>query len=175
MSKFVKGLIQNEMEKKFEGVDFFVVVETKGVDGNANNTIRGRLLEKDIKLTVVKNSLMRKALDKLGLAAASSLFMAGPCTVAYGGESVVDIAKEIMAAKKEFKALGVKGAFVDGNAVDSEGVTALSKMPSKVELMGEVVMLANSPGRRVAGAISGPGGIIAGCVKGLIDKLEEAA
>jgi hypothetical protein len=44
-----------------------------------------------------------------------------------------------------------------------------------VELQGEIVVLAASPGRNLAGAIAGPAGAIAGCIKSLVEKLEEAA
>ena len=175
MSKFVKGLIQKEFEAKFNGVDDFLIVVTKGVDGNTNNEMRGVLKEKGIKLTVVKNAMMREALESLGMAAAVNLFLAGPCTVAYGGDSIVDVAKEIAQWAKKNDAISFKGAFVDGDIMGSEAAEALSKMPSRVELQGAVVMLACSPGRRLAGAAVGPGGIIAGCIKSIVDKLEEAA
>jgi hypothetical protein len=51
----------------------------------------------------------------------------------------------------------------------------LSKLASRPELQGQIVMLAQSPGACVAGAIIGPGGIVAGCIKGLIEKLEKDA
>ncbi len=175
MSKYVKGLVQDELARKFEDVGDFVVIETKGVNGNDNNEMRGSLKEKGIKLTVVKNVLMRRALEGLGMTAAASLFLSGPSTVAYGGDSVVDVAKEVSKWARKIETVNLKGAFVDGSAMDTEGAKALAKMPNRLELQGEIVMLANSPGSRLAGALSGPGGIIAGCIKSLVEKLEEAA
>jgi large subunit ribosomal protein L10 len=175
MSKFVKELLKFEIEKKLGDVDDFVVVITKGLGGNDNNEMRGVLKEKGIKLKVVKNSAMRQALDSLGKAAAVSLFLEGPRAVAYGGDSVVDVAKEMSECIKKYKIIEFSGAFVDGLAVDAAGTIALSKMPSRVELQGEIVILANSPGSNVAGAIAGPAGAIAGCIKSLVEKLEEAA
>lgn len=175
MSKYVKGLLQNELEKKFADISDFVILSTKGVGGNENNEMRGVLKEKGIGLTIVKNAMMRRAMENLGMTAAISLFAAGPCSVAYGGDSVVDVAKEMADWSRKFEAITFRGAFVDGTALGAEETTALSKMPNRVELQGAIVMLANSPGRQVAGAIAGPGGIIAGCVKAIADKLEEAA
>jgi len=175
MSKYVKGLLQKELEQKFANVGDFLVLDTRGVNGNENNELRGALKGKGIKLTVVKNVLMRQALEGKGMSSAASLFLAGPCTVAYGGDSVVDIAKECVDWSKKVEAIGFKGAFVDGAVMDGEGVKTLAKLPNRSELQGTIVLLARSPGANVAGAVAGPGGIIAGCIKSLVDKLEEAA
>ncbi len=175
MSKLVKGLIKDQYSEAFRDVTDFMVVEAKGVNGNTNNEMRGVLKEKGIRMRVVKNSLMRNALESLDRAAAVSLFMAGPCAIVYGGDSVVDVAKDMAGWAKKVDGVNIKGAFVDGEALDAEGAKELSKMPSRAELQGTVVMLAQSPGRRVAGCLAGPGGIIAGCIKAIADKLEEAA
>lgn len=175
MSYFVKNLVQGQYEKKFDGVNEFVVIDTTGISGNDNNMLRGELKNKGIRLTVVKNSLMRLALQSKGMEDACSIFESGPCTIAYGGDSVVDVAKEIIDWGKKIKAIKPKGAYVDGTLMPGEGVKALSKMPTRAELQGQVVQLVQSPGLNVAGALVGPGGVIAGCVKSLIEKLEEAA
>ena len=175
MSKYVKGVVQKELEQKFAEVNDFLVLDTRGVNGNENNELRGVLKGKGIKLTVVKNVLMRRALEGKGLSSAVSLFLAGPCTVAYGGDSVVDIAKECVGWSKKVEAIGFKGGFVDGSVMDAEEVKALAKLPNRSELQGIILLLARSPGANVAGAVAGPGGIIAGCIKSLADKVEEAA
>jgi large subunit ribosomal protein L10 len=175
MSTYVKGLLQKDIERKFEGVNEFLVIDMKGITGNENNEMRGELKKKGIMLSVVKNALMSRAMDSLGIAEAKSLFEAGPSAVLFGGDSVVDVAKEFADWSKKISALSVKGAFVDGEVLGSEAAACLSKMPSRTELQGAIVMLANSPGRRIAGALVGPGGIIAGCIKGLVEKLEKEA
>jgi large subunit ribosomal protein L10 len=175
MSYFVKNLVQNEYEKKFDGVSEFIVIDTTGISGIDNNVLRGELLKKGIRMTVVKNSLMRLAMANMEMDNAGSIFESGPCTVVYGGDSVVDVAKEVVDWAKKIKDIKPKGAFVDGTVMASEGVKDLSKMPTRIELQGQVVQLVKSPGANVAGALLGPGGVIAGCVKSLIEKLEEAA
>ena len=175
MSYLVKNLVQNEYEKMFGDVSEFVVVNLTGVSGVDNNILRGELKKKGIRMTYVKNSLMCLALQKLGMDAACGIFAAGPCTVAYGGDSVVDVAKEVIDWGKKIKAITPKGAYVDGTLMAGDGVKELSKMPTRVELQGQVVQLALTPGTNVAGALVGPGGVIAGCIESVIEKLEEAA
>lgn len=173
MSKFVKELMAEDLQKRFDSLTEFLVVTTTGIGGNDNNEMRGTLLEKGIKVTIVKNSVMRKALAALEKAEASELFAVGPCAIAYGGDSVVDVAKEIEVWSKKLGTLEVKGAYIDGEVLDAGSAKELSKMLSRAELQGQIVMLAVSPGRRIAGAIAGPAGYIAGCIKTIIENAEE--
>jgi large subunit ribosomal protein L10 len=114
-------------------------------------------------------------MQKMDMDNACPIFETGPCTVVYGGDSIVDVAKEVIDWAKKLKDIKPKSAFVEGVVMTGEGVKDLSKMPTRTELQGQVVQLVSSPGSNVAGALLGPGGVIAGCVKSLIEKLEEAA
>lgn len=174
MSKYVKELIQRELERKFEGVNEFVVLSLKGLGGVENNLMRGVLKEKGMRLFMVRNTLAKKALNNIGMAAAAALFT-GPCALAYGGDGVVDVAKELVQWTKKNAAVQIKGAFLDGRALDVEAAGQLAKMKSRSELQAEVVMLAKSPAARLAGALIAPAGIIAACVKTIIEKGEKQA
>lgn len=176
MSKYVKELLEKQLERKFSNVSDFVVFDYAGIGGNDNNEMRGDLKSKGIGFVLVRNAMMRRALESLDSGAAGTFFLEGPTAVAFGGDSVVDVAKEMDIWIKKFNdGINFKGAFVDGAAVDAAGAKSLTKMKSRVELQGEIVMLSQSPGSNLAGAISGPAGAIAGCIKTLIENLEEAA
>jgi large subunit ribosomal protein L10 len=174
MSRYVKELLQKELEQKLESVHDLMVVKFTGVGGTDNNQMRGALKERGISLFVVKNLLMKRAFEKLGTASAGILFT-GPCAVAYGGESIVDVAKEITLWTDKLPGFEIKGAFVEGHVLDVEAAESLSKMPSPAQLKGEIVTLANSPGRNLAGAIAGPAQRIAGCIKTIIENAEREA
>lgn len=176
MSKYVKQLIQGELEQRVADGDVkeFIVFNLMGVPGVENNVMRGELKEKGVEMFVVKNSLFKRALRSQDMESACDLFN-GPCTVAYGGDSIVDAAKELVDWTKKVKSMELKGAFLDGTVLDDKAAKALAKMPTRRELHAQIAACAMSPASQIAGALMGPSSKIAGCVKTVIEKAEKDA
>ena len=176
MSKYVKDLVQAQLDRKIASEDIrdFMVVSTMGVGGVNNNVMRGALKEKGMRVLVVRNSLFARALRDRKMESAARLF-SGPCAIVYGGDSIVDVAKEMQVWIKKVPAVQIKGAFVDGTLFDDQGAQLLSTMPTRAELQARVVSCVLSPGGRVAGALMGPAGVIAGCIKSIIENAEKQA
>jgi len=174
MSKRIKGLIERELKSDFDGISEMVVVSLRGINGNDNNELRGELSTKNIKLKVVKNSLAIRAFKQVGVEGMESI-LDGPSAIVYGGDNIVDIAKLLADWDKKLDNLEIKGGYVEGEVLDAAAAKALSKMLTRSEQQGFVVQLAQSPGSKLAGAIGSAAGNIAGCIKTLIENLEEAA
>src|ERR1700744_5630825 len=172
MSKRVKSLITAELQNKFKGADSVVVIDYTGIDAKTTGGIRSDLRAKKVKLTVVRNALAAKALENAGLKGAGGL-LKGTNAVCYGGESIVDIVKELVEQAKKVEKLKIKGSIVDGQLLHSKATSALAKLPNKKELQAMIVGQILGPGRKIAGQIKGPAGKIAGQIKAVEEKAKE--
>jgi large subunit ribosomal protein L10 len=82
---------------------------------------------------------------------------------------MVEVAKLLVEAVKEFARLKLKRAVVEGDA-GLLTIEEVSKLKSRGEVVGEVLMLISSPGRALAGCLRSPQSKIAGCLKVIADK-----
>ncbi|MDA1164181.1 MAG: 50S ribosomal protein L10 [Planctomycetota bacterium] len=164
MSKFIKNHIITELEDQLRGLGEVLVVDMSKLTGNDANRIRVELGLRNVETLSVKNSLARHACSRVGLDALGPILQ-GPSTLVWGGEDIVALSRQITAWAKEVSALVVKGAAVEGQTLDAEGVVRLSKSPGRAELLSMIAGLILSPGGNIAGALLGPGGTVAGQVK----------
>ena len=171
MSKVIKQMQMDSMKGVFKDVRDMVFLQVVGLDANTENKIRLDLRKKGVRLHGVKNTLARRVFGELGMTIEKP--WGGPTTVAWGMGSVAELSQEMESIRKKHdKKIKVKGAVADGSEVPFE--MAL-KMPTRHEAIGRVLMLAMSPASRIAGALRGPAGIVAGQVKSISEKKEEAA
>jgi large subunit ribosomal protein L10 len=172
MSKTVKGMIIRNYQATFAGASDAALISIRGMKGTDTTRLRSKLREKKIKITVVQNSLARKAFEGTGLSALSDR-LTGSNALAIG-PSVVEVAREIVKVIDEFPALELKGALLEGQYFDgAAGVKELSKYPTREEGIGQVVTLVVSPARKLMGQIKGPGSTVAGIIKAIEEKLEK--
>ncbi len=172
MSKPIKEMIIRDYKTRFSGVEGGVLVEIRGMDAGTNNRLRTALVQKQIRITVVKNSLARTAFAGTPLESLSK-YLTGPSALVYGGDSVVEVAREIVQWAKDKESLHFKAAILDGVTFEGPaGVKALSKYPTREEAQAQVVTLVLSPGRTLMGSVKSPGSTLLGIVKEIQRKLE---
>ncbi len=173
MSKQVKDMLVKEYQSRLDGVDDAVLVDIRELNANQNSDLRKGLRSKDIRVTVIRNSLAKVAFADTGLDGLSSM-LNGPTAIVYGAESVVNVAREIVDWSKELKKIELKGAILDGELFEGKsGVEQLSDFPTRDEAQAQVVQLVLSPGSQLVSAATAPGANIVGIVKEIIEKLED--
>jgi large subunit ribosomal protein L10 len=169
----INRLLVKKAQTEYGSLTNLVMLSNLRLNSEQTLAMRVALRGKKLTLKVVRSRLTKKAFADLGLKGADKLF-SGPTCVLNGDDPVAaaKIAMELVG--KYNKALKVIGGVLEGVVLDAKGIEELAKSKTKPELLGDVVMLAKSPGARVAGAIKGPGGRIAGAIKALVEKLEKA-
>jgi large subunit ribosomal protein L10 len=175
MSKKVKSLIEKELNTKFSPLDGVAVISPKGIDGTKTNLLRRKLGEKGLKMTVVKNTLARRAAASTKLKGFEVL-LDGPSAVIYGKASVATIARMLIEEKKADERIELRGVFFDGEVyAGQKGVEQVSKLPTREEAIALIVGAILGPGRKLVGAVKGPSGKIAGILKSIEEKAEKSA
>jgi len=171
MSKVVKRMMIDNIRQAIGDRRDLVVIDTSKMDAISDNQMRAELLAKGISLMTVKNTLASVALRECEIDPPEAALQ-GPSTLAWGGEDIVGLSREMADWAKKIEEFEIKGGTVDGQGVDSDGIKAISKGPSRLELIGQISGLLLSPGAQIAGAMLGPGGVLAGQFNAIADKEE---
>lgn len=173
MSKAVKNLIMRDYTSRLEGVNDAALISMRQVKAIDATKLRGVLRKKQVKITIVRNALAKKALEKSGLTGLFPL-MTGNSALVYGGQSVVEVARELTKVLGEYPAIEVKGAILDGTLFAGEkGLKELSKYPTREEALGQTVGLLLGPAKKLVAQVKGPGSNLAGIIKAIEVKLEK--
>ena len=173
MSKPIKEMIIADYKRRFGAIDSALLIDIRGVDANENNTLRLDLGAKNIRVTIVKNTLARKAFAGSALEPLNAA-LRGPTALAYGGASVVDVARALLEWARKIEHLQLKAAILDGEYFEGEaGVKKLSQFPTKDEAQAHIVQLVLAPASNVVGAALSPGSTILSIVKEIQNKLQE--
>jgi large subunit ribosomal protein L10 len=174
MSKKIKDMLVDELRQRIGQHRDMLVVDYSKLDGVTGNNLRLKLKKHKITMLGVKNALARRALGELGIDGLDQ-YLTGPSTLVFGGPDIVALSKEIAKWAKDLEPLTIKGGIVDGKSIGPTEVDALSKSPSREELLGKIAGLILAPGALLAGALLGAGGTLCGQVKSIAEKEPEAA
>jgi large subunit ribosomal protein L10 len=176
MSKKVKSLIEKVTANRLKGVDAVAVINPRGIDAIKNNQMRRKLREKGLRMTVVKNTLAKRAVGADGSSKLKGFdtLLDGPSAVIYGEASVSTIARLLMDEKKLDDKIELRGIFFDGEVyVGDKGVEKVSKFPTREEAIGKIIGALLGPGAKLAAALKGPGGTLGAVLKSIEEKAKE--
>ena len=166
MSKYVKSLISDDLAKRLAGESDCLLVNVIGLDANHTMTLRRELRAKDIRMTVVKNSLAKRATAGTSLEAAFES-ISGPIAVVWGSEDIVSLAKEVVRLTKDeaFEGFAARGGVMDESPLTEKQVHEVSKWPGRAEQLSILLGQILSPGATLSAQLLGPGGALAGQIK----------
>jgi len=147
------------------------LTDVSGLDAAKTSNLRRACFKAGIELTVVKNTLLAKAME------ASDKDFEDLSTVLVGNTAMMlsetgnAPAKLIKEFRKKSEKPILKGAFIEEAIyLGDDQVEALVNIKSKDELIGEIIGLLQSPAKNVVSALQSGGGTLAGIIKTLSEK-----
>ena len=147
------------LKSVFAKAGVVVVGHYSGLTVADMTVLRRRLRDAGGELKVVKNRLVKIALEGAPQAAGAHLFT-GPTAIAFSADPVA-ATKVAVNYAKEKEHFVLLGALLGGQVLDKKAVQALATLPSLDELRGKIIGLLNAPATKIAGVLQAPGGQLA--------------
>ena len=171
MIKEDKDKIIKDLTGRLQNFSHFYLADISDLNASDTSNLRRKCFDKDIELVVVKNTLLRKAMESFE-GKYTELF-----DVLQGGTSVMFTNSASAPAKliKEFRKTNkkplLKGAFVEESVyIGDNQVDKLVAIKSKEQLIGDIIFMLQSPLNNVMSSLQSGKNILAGVVKTLSEK-----
>ena len=174
MKKEDKGIIIEKIAETLKAYPCFYLVETAGLDAEKTGDLRRACSKADIKLLVVKNTLLHKALESMEFDY-SELYpcLKGATSVMFSnvGNAPAKLIKDVLKKDKDAQLPRLKAAFVEETVyVGADQLDTLASIKSKNELIADVVALLQSPAKNVVSALTSGGTKLHGILETLSNK-----
>lgn len=173
MRKEDKALVIESISAQIQETPNFYIADISGLNAEQTTKLRRACFEKGIKLVVVKNTLLEKAIEGMNNEEMKLLYpiLAGPTAIMY-----TETANAPARLIKKFNDEGMekpllKGAYVqECTFIGADKLDELCNIKSREELIGDIIGLLQSPARNVISALQSAGGTLAGIVKTLSER-----
>ena len=168
MDRAQKEKVVEELGQIFESSGVVVVAHYAGLTVAEMQDLRARMRKVGGSVRVAKNKLAKIALEGKPCESIANLLTG--MTVLPFSEDPVAAAKVAEDFAKDNKKFEILGGAMGSNALDRAGVEAVSKMPSREELIASIVGCIGAPASNIAGAIGAPASNIASILSTIEDK-----
>lgn len=158
MNREEKAAVIEEITTEIKESQAIFVVDYRGLTVPQAAELRAKLREADASLKVVKNTLTERAADQADAAELKTLLV-GPTAIAFVRGDAALAAKALAQAQKDYEILEFKGGSMGKSPLTADEIKALSKLPSRDALIGQLVGLTASP---LVGVVRSLGGLVGG-------------
>lgn len=132
-----------------------VFTDYRGLSVHDMQGLRAKMRDHDTMVQVVKNTLLYLALERAGMPVPKEQ-LAGPTAIAYLPEDVSSGAKALFDFAKDYEALAIKGAILEGQVLDAEGAKGLRDLPSKVDVLSQLLRVIQTPASGLVRTVEAP-------------------
>ena len=172
MNKEQKAQYIEDLAVDLSQAGVFYLADTSGLTVEKVNALRRKCFQNNIKIRVVKNTLLEKAMERVEGADFSELkgVLAGPTAIMFA-ETGNGPAKLIKSFREKNPIPAVKAAYIEETVyVGDQNIDFLIDIKGKNELIGDLIALLQSPAKNVISGLKGSGAKIAGILKTLSEK-----
>lgn len=171
MRREEKNVIIESLAEKLKEYSHFYLTDTADLNAADTSSLRRKCFEHDVKLVVVKNTLLKRALEKSGINF-EELYpvLKGTTSIMFtqNGNSPAKLIKEF---RKEHDKPLLKAAYVQESIyIGDNMIDSLISIKTKEELVGDIILLLQSPARNVISALQSGGNKLHGVLETLSKK-----
>lgn len=162
-----------ELKTLLADVKTFFLVDYQGLSAEEFNALRAKVREAGGRMLVAKNTLINVALKDQGIDGFGDT-LKGPTALVMIGEDPVGPVKALTDfAEEQANDLPTpKGGLMQGNMIDAEAFVRIAKLPSREQLLSEVVGVLQAPLQQLVGVLQGPQRDMVGVLQNYSDKLK---
>lgn len=177
MTRDEKNQVIDDLTAELDKGHNFLLLDMGGLNVGQTNTFRQKLYDQGFKVSMAKNTLIKKAMEASGLDY-SEVYpaLAQPSSIMFVDEDVKLPAKVLKQFRTNFEKPALKAAYVDTAVyLGDDQLTALTKLKSKDELIGEIVGLLQAPTQNLLGQLKSGGDTLHRLFDALQDRGEESS
>lgn len=152
-AQLAKREMVEQIKEKIQNSQSFVIIDYKGLTVAQDTEFRAEFRKNGVDYKVLKNTLVRKALNELGYTEFDEA-LNGPSAFAFGLEDAIAPAKVAAEGCTKYKGLTIKCGMFDKKFADANIVNAMSKVPNREVLLGMLVSVLSAPMRGLAVALN---------------------
>ena len=142
------------LEDVYKDSSSIIITHYHGLSVKKLSELRKSLRSNGSSFKVVKNTLVKIAAQRAGIADASSLFK-GPTAIAYSADPVA-AAKQVIEFANSNNNFKIIGGIVDNQLLNESQVKELAKLPSLNELRGKIIGVLQAPASKIVGVLQAP-------------------
>lgn len=174
MNRDEKVAIISELNDSFNRAKFAVVADYCGLKVSELQAIRKELRDCDSEIRIAKNTLLTRAVADTDNAALVDDFV-GTTAVIMSYADPVAPAKVVAKFAEDHDKFQIRSAALEGEKLDVDGIVALSKLPSKEALIGQLLSVMNGVPTGLVQVLSGVPRTFAYALQAVKDQKEQAA
>jgi len=155
MNREEKAASIEMLNSKFNEAPIAILAHYRGLSVEQMSTLRREVRAADGEVLVAKNRLARLAVKGTPCESLTEL-LNGPSALAFGYSDPVGVAKALQDFAKDNEALEIKGAVMEGEAIDAARVKQLASMLTRDELRAKLLALMSTPAQQFVRVLAAP-------------------